>query len=91
MRCSLLKASAAINRLVLAGLERNSCDSAAIIANCLIHRACLLRLAASLAALRLVYKAFLSIELLLAGRENEFLMAVFADESLVFVHLSNLT
>ncbi len=65
--------------------------SAAIIANCLIHRACLLRLAASLAALRLVYKAFLSIELLLAGRENEFLMAVFADESLVFVHLSNLT
>ena len=44
------------------------------------HRACLLRLAASLAALRLVYKAFLSIALLLAGRENEFLMAVFADE-----------
>lgn len=84
---SLLKACAAIDGLVLAGLEGNSCNSSAIITNRLIHRAGLLRLTACLAALRLVYKALFSVELLLAGSKNEFLVAIFADESLVFVHV----
>ena len=43
--------------------------------------------AASFAALGLVYKALRFIKLLLAGSENEFLATLFADESLVFVHV----
>ena len=87
---SLLKASAAINGLVLTGLERNLCNPTAIIANSFKHGIVFLGLTASLTTLRLVHKALFSIELLLSGRKNEFLIAVLADESLVFVHFVNL-
>ena len=42
--------------------------------------------AAGLAALGLVLEAALSIELLLTGGEHELLAALFANQSLVFVH-----
>ena len=54
------------------------------------HGIVFLGLTASLTTLRLVHKALFSIELLLSGRKNEFLIAVLADESLVFVHFVNL-
>ena len=41
---------------------------------------------AVLAALGLVLEATLSVEFLLAGSENEFVAALFANSSLIFVH-----
>ena len=46
--------------------------------------------AACRAAARLILEALLSEELLLAGRENEFVAAVTAGQGLVFVHGTNL-
>ncbi len=43
-------------------------------------------LSASLATLRLIYKAFLSVEFLLSCGKNEFFAAILANECLVFVH-----
>lgn len=74
-------------------LEGNLAGVAALGAGCVEHLAGVtltavsLELSAALAAsLRLMLKALLCVELLLAGGENEFLIAVFADQCLVSVH-----
>ena len=90
------KALAAIHGAVLTGLERHFRLFAAVSANSGVHlsfrsRCVLASIAASLAALGLVHKAFLSIELLLTGGEHKFCAAFLADQSLVFVHVSYLT
>ena len=75
------------------GLERNLTFLAAACTYCIIHLAlscapvcCLARIAARLAALRLIGKALLSVKFLLTGSEGEFLSAILADQSLVVVH-----
>ena len=89
---SLLKASRAIYGSVVGGLEGDLCLSAAVCAYCSeILTGCLagvlLCITASLASLRLVQKAFLCIESLLASGENEFVAAILADKRLVLVDL----
>ena len=88
----LCEALAAIHRAILARAERNLCFAAARCTGSNEHftlgPGCILTgVAASFAALGLVYKALRFIKLLLAGSENEFLATLFADESLVFVHV----
>jgi len=88
---SLCKTLAAVDRTVLTRLEGNSCFVATCMADSGEHLALgsasvLLCVTASLAAQRLINKALGCVEFLLASSENEFLVAVFADESLVFVH-----
>ena len=81
---ALLKASAAINRSVVRGLEGDLCLSAAVCAYSseVLARslACVfLRVTACLASLGLVHKAFFVVESLLAGGEYELVAAIFAD------------
>lgn len=77
----LCEALAAIYRSVLSGFEGDLSLIAAGSAGSCIHLSAfsgsvLSRITASLAALGLIYKAFLCIELLLACSENEFVSAV---------------
>ena len=87
---SCLKACAAVNRSVVGGLEVQLCFAAAFCAGCdeilTLGLACvLLSIAASLAALGLVHKAFFLVECLLAGCEYEFIAAIFANQRFVNV------
>ena len=85
------EALTAINRAILAGLKGYSGLFATGCADCGVHFALrtgsvLAGITAGLASLGLIHKALGSIKFLLAGSENEFFAAFFADESLVFVH-----
>ena len=85
------EALAAVNGAILAGLEGNLRFLPAIRADSRMHLALRLRgvfagVAAVLAALRLIHKAFFRIEFLLTGGEHEFRATFLADQSLVFVH-----
>ena len=87
------KALAAVYGSVVVGLERNLCLFAAVCANCSKHLAvrlvCILTVVtASLASLRLVCKAVLSVELLFACCEYEICTAVLALKGLVFEHFA---
>jgi hypothetical protein len=89
---SCFEASAAVNRSVAGGLESNLRLTAALCAGgdeVLSGRAAcvLLCVAASLAALRLVHKALLFVELLLACSEYEFVAAFLANQSFVLKDL----
>jgi len=90
---SLAEAFAAINRTIFAGLEGNLAGVAALGANRIVHLAGAADTAGSftcvsacLAALRLVGKALLGEEFLLAGREYEFASTFLTGESFVFEH-----
>ena len=87
----LCKAIAAIDGSVRLGLEGNLRLAAAVGANSgevLLGASgsVLSGVAAGLAALGLILEASLSVEFLLAGGENEFISALFANQCLVFVH-----
>jgi hypothetical protein len=87
----LCKALAAINRATVRGLEGNLCLTATSRANSgilltLLSRRILSCVTALFAALGLVFKALAGIEFLFACGENKFFAAIFASESLVFVH-----
>ena len=87
---ALLKASTAIYRSVVGRLEGDLRLSTAVCAYSseVLARssACvLLSVAASLASLRLVQKAFFSVESLLTGSEYELVAAILANKSLVYV------
>lgn len=88
---SLGKALAAINGAITRGLKGNSCFLAALGADSGEHLTgstvgVLAGVTASLASLGLVDEASLSIEFLLASREDELIAALFALQSLVSVH-----
>ena len=87
----LSEALAAVDRTVGLGLERNLGLAAASCADCgeVLTGATsgvLASVAAGLAALGLVLEAALRVELLLTGGPNELFAAIFAYQSLVFVH-----
>ena len=91
---SVLEALAAINGAIVVGLEGNLALLTALCANSGEHlasaslaTACLTSGAAIAASLRLVGEALLSVEFLLASRENELLSAILADQCLVSVHV----
>ena len=91
----LCKALAAIYRSVLTRLKGNFCNSTAGSAGSLKHFTLasgrvFARIAACLATLGFINKAFFSVEFLLTGGENEFVAAFLANESFVFVHDFNL-
>jgi len=88
---SLSEAFAAIHRTVARGFKGDSGFLAAIGADSSKHLACitagsLTSIAASLTSLWLIHEASLSIEFLLASREDELIAALFALQSLVSVH-----
>lgn len=89
---SILEALAAVNRTIVARLERNLARLTAACTYCIKHLTCLnsacilTGIAARLATLRLICEAFFSIKFLLTGSENEFLSAILADQCLVVVH-----
>jgi hypothetical protein len=93
LRVSLFcEAVAAVYRSVVRGLEGNLSFAAAFSANCGEHFSGSLGslfscVSASLAALGFVLEAAFSVEFLFACGKNEFVAAIFAGESLVFVHL----
>ena len=81
------KTIAAVDGAVTAGLKGNLAGLAALGANSVKHLtavaaaasgAALAGITARFAALGLIGEAFLGVELLLAGGENEFLAAIFA-------------
>ena len=79
------------------GLKGNLASSAAVCASSIEHltsggltTASLELRTAITASLGLMLKTLLSVEFLLTGRKNEFLSAILADQSLVFVHWYNL-
>jgi len=85
------EAFAAVNRTVLTGLERHFGFFAAVGADGIVHltvgfAGVLACVAAVLAALGLVDEAFLRIELLLAGSEDEIIAAILANQGFVFEH-----
>ena len=89
----LCKALATINRTIIFGLERNLCLAATACTSCCVHlsiafSSVLSCIAASLASLGLVYKAFFSIELLLTCCKNELLTAFLTNKGFVFVHFA---
>ena len=91
----LCKALAAVNGAILTGSEGYLAFCTALCAGSVEHftlgLVCVLAcITAGLAALRLIFKALCSVELLLAGCENEFVAAFLTDESLVFVHFGYL-
>jgi len=91
----LREALAAIYRTVFPWAERHFRFAAAVGAgggeHLTVGPGCALsRIAAGLAALRLIYKTALSVKFLLAGRENKIRSTVFALERFVFVHCFNL-
>ena len=86
------KALAAIYGTIRLGLERNLCLAAAACAGSGEELtgatgAVLAGITACLAALGLILEATLSVESLLTGGEHELVAAIFALQSLVFVHL----
>lgn len=91
---SLAETIAAVNRTVVARLERNAAGLATGSADCLEHlasaaiatRVLLASVAAGLAALRFVGEAFFREEFLLTRGKGEFLPAILADDDLVVVH-----
>jgi len=88
----ILETSAAVNRTVVSRLERDFGGCAALRADCVKHFAVgvtggFAARPALFATDGLILEALLSIELLLAGRENEFLTAILAYQCLVFEHL----
>ena len=86
---ALGEALAAQNRSVVAGLERNSGNAAALRAGRLEHLSAgaLAISSAFLASGRLVLEPSLRVKLLLTGGEHEFGSAIFAYQGLVFVHV----
>ena len=92
------EALTAVDGTISTGLERNLGLAAAAVADHGVHLAGGTAIAvlgttgsaAGRAAARLILEALLSEELLLAGRENEFVAAVTAGQGLVFVHGTNL-
>ena len=87
----LSEALAAVDRTVFARLEGHLAGLAAACANGVEHLALttgsvLAGIAACLAALGLVLETTACVELLLTGGENELFAAIFAYQSLVFVH-----
>ena len=87
----LCKAFAAVYWAILTWLKWNLCLIATGSASSSVHLAfwfgsIFACIAAALASLWLVYKAFGCVELLLASGENKFSATFFTDESLVFVH-----
>jgi hypothetical protein len=93
-RLAVAEAVAAVDGTVVAGLEGDLAGLAALSADSFEHLAggrvgaghTLAGITAGLATLGLVGEAFLSVELLLTGGENEFLSAILADQGLVSVH-----
>ena len=88
----LSEALAAVHGTVGLGLEGNLCLAAAACAGSGEEltgatSAVLAGIAACLATLGLVLEAAFSIERLLTGGENKLLTAIFALQSLIFVHL----
>ena len=91
---SIAETIAAIDRAVVAGLEGDFAGLAAFGTDGVIHLTLaaatagvlLAGVTAGLAALGLILEPTLSVEFLFAGGENEFLTAVFADESFVLIH-----
>ena len=91
----LCKALAAVDRTVFAGLERNASFFAACCAGSGVHLAgatagVLAGITAGFAALGLVLEATACIEFLLTGGKYKFFAAIFAYQSLVFVHFGYL-
>jgi hypothetical protein len=91
---SVLEALAAVDGTIVVGLEGNLALLATVSAYSVEHlasgslaTACLARLTALTASLGLIGEALLSVEFLLAGRENELLSAILADQCLVSVHV----
>ncbi len=87
----LLEAFAAIYGTIVARLEWDLCRFPAIGANSIKHFALTATLRfscrpAGLAADRLILKAFLRVELLLASGKNKLITAILAHQSLVFEH-----
>jgi len=89
----VLEALAAVDGTIVAGLERDLRGCAALCANRVEHLALLTAATlgltvgtACLAADGLVFEAFLRVEFLFTGGENEFCTAVLANQSLVFEH-----
>ncbi len=90
----LCKAIAAVNRTIISGLERHSCLAAAGSAGSSEELtgsagSVLASVTASLAALGLVLEAALCVKFLFAGGENKLSTALFANQSLVFVHFES--
>lgn len=90
---ALLVAIATIYRAVVAGRYRNFAFLAAVCTDSVVHcsgasltAAVFTGIAAILAALRFVGKAFFSIELLLSGSKGKVLSAFGADKGFVFKH-----
>ena len=90
---SVAEALAAVNRTVAVGLKGHLASITTVCTSCVKHlasggltTACLELLTALTASLGLMLETLLSVEFLLTGRKNEFLSAIFADQSLVFVH-----
>ena len=90
-----LEAGAAVNRTITAGLERNLGVLATAIADYIVHLTLATIVAAVLGATGcaacgatagLILEALISIELLLGSGENEFCVALTANQSLVFEH-----
>ena len=88
------KAIAAIYRAIISRLKRNFARFATRSANSIIHLAAstgsAIRIfpciAARLATLRLIRKAFFSKKLLLTGSKHKFLATILANQSLISVH-----
>jgi hypothetical protein len=87
------EALAAVHGPIIVRLERHLAGLATLCANRIIHLALTVAIAgasagipALLAALGLVLESALRIKFLFTGGKDEFLAAVFADQSFVFVH-----
>ena len=88
----LSEALAAVDRTIALGFERNlslaaagSAGSSEVLAG--TAGSILASVTASLAALGLILEAALSVEFLLTSGENELVTALFAHQSLIFVHV----
>ena len=89
----LLKALAAVNGPVIAGLERNLCGLSTIRANCVKHFTLPATLifagsTASFAAYGFILESFFRVELLLARGKDELRATIFAHQHFVFEHVS---
>ena len=88
------EAVAAVHRTISAGLERNLGFASAAVADYGVHLPGsaavavlgLAGVAAGFAPAGLILEALFGVEFLFAGRENKFVSAVTAGQSLVFVH-----
>ncbi len=85
------KAFAAVNRSVIAGLERNFCFLATVCTNSCKEFSCSLAcvlscVTASFASLRFILKSACFVEFLFTGGENKFLAAVLTYQCFVLIH-----